>query len=69
VLNRYLELVNIYAEVIFPDKSAFQFSSCSACGGNLVRFACCLKKRDLPWLKVPRQGSWCWTVMLLKTLS
>lgn len=34
VLNRYLELVKIDADVIFRDKSTFQTSSCPACGSE-----------------------------------
>lgn len=36
VLNRYLELVKIDAEVIFHDKSTFQTLPCPACGSDHV---------------------------------
>jgi SAM-dependent methyltransferase len=36
ILNRYLELVKIDSEVIFNDKSNFQFLPCPACGSKHI---------------------------------
>ena len=51
VLNRYLELVKIDAEVIFRDKSTFQTLPCPAC--ESARFESQFEKSGFFYLNAP----------------